>query len=189
MKVCNKCKQELDINEFHKHPGTKDGHQTFCKKCQLDYQRKRFNCIPRRIVKDGYKYCPGCELELPINMFGLSVSRGDSLTDYCKICKHNRYMNPTLEKNHANRATNIRAKYNLSWEQYTDTFAEQNGKCAICNTNMYLNAKDRNKTACIDHKHETGKVRGLLCGKCNRGLGNFEDDKELLQNAITYLGE
>lgn len=58
--------------------------------------------------------------------------------------------------------------------------AEQNGLCKICN---------RNKELVVDHCPKTGKVRGLLCGKCNKGLGHFFDNKNYLKQAINYLGE
>lgn len=61
---------------------------------------------------------------------------------------------------------------------------EQNYKCAICNEDFKKNEK-----ICIDHNHETDKVRGLLCGKCNTGLGLFNDDKEILINAAIYLNK
>jgi hypothetical protein len=58
-------------------------------------------------------------------------------------------------------------------------YERQNGNCAICNNNYpVLN---------IDHDHETGKVRALLCGECNRGLGFFHDNLELLKKGIDYL--
>ncbi len=58
-------------------------------------------------------------------------------------------------------------------------FAAQEGACAICHrTDRPLN---------IDHCHDSGKVRGLLCGPCNRGIGFLEDDVTLLQSAIDYL--
>lgn len=56
-------------------------------------------------------------------------------------------------------------------------------KCNICGK------KPQNKRLAIDHDHKTNKIRGLLCGQCNRGLGCFYDNKKLLKNAIIYLNE
>lgn len=65
----------------------------------------------------------------------------------------------------------------------------QNYKCAICGEEVFLfgDLKNRNKVAHVDHDHETGEVRGLLCDKCNRGLGFFRDNPEYLLKAASYL--
>ena len=57
---------------------------------------------------------------------------------------------------------------------------EQHNLCKICS---------KEKQLMVDHCHTTGKVRGLLCGKCNKGLGHFKDDIQVIKNIITYLGE
>lgn len=71
-------------------------------------------------------------------------------------------------------------RYGLSEEEYADLLSEQSHACAICSERM--------DPACVDHDHETGEVRGLLCSPCNTGLGLFRDDPELLRAAIAYLG-
>ena len=63
--------------------------------------------------------------------------------------------------------------------------ARQGGKCAICGTQYVLGLK----RLALDHCHETGRIRGLLCGSCNRGLGLFRDNPERLRKAIEYLGK
>lgn len=72
--------------------------------------------------------------------------------------------------------------YDISHEQYTSLWSEQNGSCAICHNEF---AED--SEACIDHSHDTGEVRGLLCNNCNNGLGRFKDNIQYLQSAINYL--
>lgn len=64
--------------------------------------------------------------------------------------------------------------YNISLEDYERMSLEQNHKCAICG-NPEMNNK--NKVLCVDHDHTTGKIRSLLCGSCNTGLGSFKDNK------------
>lgn len=70
------------------------------------------------------------------------------------------------------------SKYGITPGEYIDMLLDQDKRCAICNTRDYL---------VIDHCHATGKVRGLLCNKCNLGLGLFKDNVDSLQNAIKYL--
>ena len=68
----------------------------------------------------------------------------------------------------------------------------QGGCCPICSTklvNIEIDGEVKNKgnTACVDHCHETGKVRGILCAKCNKALGLFNDNLISLQNAFNYI--
>ena len=60
---------------------------------------------------------------------------------------------------------------------------KQNGVCAICNKEE----KSKNKNLFVDHDHQTGKVRSLLCNNCNSGLGQFNDNLNLLESAVLYL--
>lgn len=68
-------------------------------------------------------------------------------------------------------------------KQYKNYLASQNNLCAICGQ-PEISARYRLN---VDHDHITGKIRGLLCSLCNRGLGNFRDNPELLEQAIRYL--
>ncbi len=77
----------------------------------------------------------------------------------------------------------IKNKYGLTEEDYIKMIDAQKGCCWICDTSE----KDNGKRLVVDHNHVTGKVRGLLCGRCNTGIGGFRDDVELLSAAISYL--
>jgi len=72
-------------------------------------------------------------------------------------------------------------KYEVTVNQYNDQFLIQKGLCFICNKSEYP------RLLCVDHCHLTSKIRGLLCSKCNLGLGNFCDNTDLLVKAIQYL--
>ena len=72
--------------------------------------------------------------------------------------------------------------YGITKEAYDTMMTLQNGVCAICEGRY-----DDKKKLAIDHCHDTGTIRGLLCNKCNRGLGMFEDDPTLLNKAVEYL--
>lgn len=77
------------------------------------------------------------------------------------------------------------APYDLTEEEFKRMLEDQNGRCLICN--LRPSGKGPNAVLHIDHCHETGKVRGLLCQACNRGLGFFRDDPARLTAAVDYL--
>lgn len=72
----------------------------------------------------------------------------------------------------------LKTKYGLTRESYEAMLADQGGRCAVCKEALMMH---------VDHCHSTGKVRGLLCIGCNRGLGYFKDRPELLKRAAAYL--
>ena len=72
----------------------------------------------------------------------------------------------------------LRRYYGISLDQYNKMFSDQQGKCAICGKAEKLH---------VDHCHTTSKIRGLLCGRCNRGIGSFKDSITSLLNAARYL--
>ena len=83
------------------------------------------------------------------------------------------------------RGFHLRRTYNISLEEYNQIFAEQNGKCAICGKHQ----SEIKISLYVDHCHNTGRIRGLLCPSCNFGLGYFQDDIENLKCAILYLNK
>ncbi len=74
----------------------------------------------------------------------------------------------------------IMEKYNLTIDQYNILYDSQNGKCAICE-------KADNKNLSVDHNHQTGKVRSLLCARCNLALGNIREDLEVAKSLVKYI--
>lgn len=79
-----------------------------------------------------------------------------------------------------------RRRYGITRDDYNLMFSKQKGKCAICATEE---VGRKHTHFHVDHNHTTGKVRGLLCDKCNRGLGYFNDNSDTLNNAQRYLNE
>lgn len=75
-------------------------------------------------------------------------------------------------------------RFGIGWPERLRMSAEHEGKCAICGEEEQLPGRPLH----VDHCHDTQRVRGLLCGHCNRGLGSFRDDPDRLANAIKYLG-
>lgn len=79
----------------------------------------------------------------------------------------------------AYRNSRLFYKYGITLNQYNCLFNVQKGLCLIC--------RSRKKILCVDHDHKTGKVRGLLCDFCNKGLGYFKDDMRLILRSVEYL--
>jgi hypothetical protein len=76
------------------------------------------------------------------------------------------------------RSITLKYRYGISEQEFQIRLSAQNGLCAICQTAPGTD---------VDHDHVTGKIRGILCGSCNRGVGLFKDDAELLSRATDYV--
>lgn len=98
--------------------------------------------------------------------------------DRAVYAKQWRKDNPDKVKNN-----DLRTRFNITLEDYNIMYENQNGCCAICNKHSI----DEKQALAVDHCHDTGKVRGLLCKQCNMGIGSLKDSTELLKKAITYL--
>ncbi len=84
------------------------------------------------------------------------------------------------------RASHMRKKYGITLSEYDAIVQAQAGLCPICRR-VLSDTDPRGFRPHVDHCHETGKTRGVLCGRCNRGLGTFKDSIVLMRNAIEYL--
>lgn len=133
--------------------------------------------------------CSKCGEIKQADLFYKRADRPRGRQSKCKDCIGNsskqvrewRTKNP--EKNSDLRQRERVTLYSISVEQYDRMLAEQSGHCAICNS-----VEPGGKGAWhIDHDHATGKVRGLLCNRCNAGLGYFRDNMANLERAIAYL--
>lgn len=80
-------------------------------------------------------------------------------------------------------AKHVRRKYGISIEQYDRFVAAQANRCAICGSRQSRGFE----RLCVDHCHDTGQIRGLLCHRCNTGIGLFVSDYSLLEAAAHYL--
>lgn len=81
-------------------------------------------------------------------------------------------------------------KINITWEKYLAMFIEQDYKCAICRISIApstVQCMGNQVVGCVDHDHNTSKVRGLLCQRCNSGIGNLGDNSAVCHGAGNYL--
>lgn len=99
--------------------------------------------------------------------------------------KRRREIEPDYE-----HGVSISKQYGISKAEYQTILSKQNGACAICKSGetSICNRSNKIRRLTVDHCHTTGKIRGILCSRCNRALGFFKDDIENLHSAIKYLG-
>jgi len=134
------------------------------------------------------KVCPACTKEKSREDFyvrsGLFTTAGRPvLMSHCKDC-HKAGMR-AYASDHADkkRAKNLLTNYGITVEQYDEMLARQDGGCGICGAKT----DSQGRRLHVDHSHETGRVRGLLCDPCNRAIGLMRDDIDRLKMAIKYL--
>lgn len=198
-KFCRFCQQYKPPSEFHKDRSKKDGLNPYCKTCQIARQKDYTARPPRKsTAPEGFKRCQHCKETKRVDAFYKVKSYYDGLNKNCKACSakfHDKWRKNNLSKVSAGakkwrdahpertRDYSIKQNYGLPFGTYQKMFDEQNGQCAICET-----ATPGGKGSFhVDHCHDAGNVRGLLCHHCNVGIGHFLHRIDLLQSAINYL--
>ena len=153
---------------------------------------------PDPLYKQKKKKCYKCNRIKSFKDFNKSKINKSQVRSLCKSCNlksSNDWRNKNRQK--INLMAQIRRKndpmkfrnlylkrtYNLTLCDYNKLLNNQNKCCKICK----IKYNKVNKGLMVDHCHKTGKVRGLLCNLCNRGLGHFKDSPKLLMNAKKYL--
>jgi hypothetical protein len=133
------------------------------------------------------KVCKTCRIEKPVSDY-YRANGGTTLFPECKRCnsdrarewhRNRRKQDPTYASN--NR---MRASYGIGLVEYEAMLAAQGGGCAVC---AATKPGGRGKRFHVDHDHETGAVRGLLCHACNVAIGTLGDDTDRLLAAATYV--
>lgn len=130
------------------------------------------------------KVCNRCKAPKPRTAF---YPNGRGVTSMCRPC-HNDYaknrakLQPEIA-NARSRRSKMKTMYGITLEKYDDMLQAQGGVCAICASD---DPKGMGRFP-VDHCHDTGKVRGLLCTLCNQALGMFRDSEDTLLAAIAYL--
>lgn len=134
------------------------------------------------------KECARCHEVKAAEEFYKNRAMASGLTSYCKRCNSEsgkvQYKRSQQRVQIRNRQR-LLSTYGLTTESYNELLHAQQLCCAICGTQQ--SGHTNTEKLSVDHDHDTGKVRGLLCHRCNRGLGHFSDDPALLEAAIHYL--
>ena len=130
------------------------------------------------------KKCKKCKETKPLTEF---YSRGDRVASICRVCDMQKKMEfkakyPEKVKARDRRYA-LKKLYGITIEEYNRLLKEQDECCAICGKHQL----DFEKHLVVDHDHNTGEVRGLLCNNCNLMIGNSKDDPDILINGSKYL--
>jgi hypothetical protein len=147
------------------------------------------------------KVCTKCQERKPITDYHNSKRSKDGLFWHCKICcrkrhtdwaENNRehmkeYRQNWNDQNPEYGRRYTLQKYDLTVDQYNNMLTEQVGVCKICGQPETSVSRGALRSLSVDHCHDTGKVRGLLCYRCNTSIGRMNDDPDLLQKAVDYL--
>ena len=158
-KVCSKCKRRLPTDMFYKDKTRKDGLRNKCKDCDREIKRK-------------YTQTPHAKKLRKINQK-----------------KYRQTLRGKTVDKAVNRKHRLKREYNMTVKEYSTMLQQQNGVCAICGKSETHTNQGGVMPLSIDHNHKTGKVRGLLCARCNITLGFVKDNKNLLLKLAIYLEE
>jgi hypothetical protein len=161
MKRCKKCGVEKVLEDFYQAAGMRDGHRNDCKVCDLAAKRVRYLADPAKAIARVKRW----QQQNP---------------DRVNATQRARRAEPSAKR--AERASYLKRKYGITIEQYDELLAAQGGKCAICRREPRPDISLH-----LDHDHETGQLRGILCFRCNNALGDFDDDVSLLRAAVRYI--
>lgn len=169
MKICSRCNKHLEKIDFYKDSKSKDGLFSYCKKCSWEVAQSWRERNKGKVIEFRKNYYQRNKVEL---------QRKRKVREVCNSEKTKKM------RSEWNRAHRIR-KYGITIKEYNEMLKSQDFRCAICETEI------DQKTLNIDHCHITNKVRGILCTKCNVGLGHLEKtfiSNDLLDKALAYLG-
>jgi Recombination endonuclease VII len=201
-KVCSHCKRPLPVSEFYGDKGRVSGLYPRCRDCiRLERSGKpkpsqagRYKRL-REEYPEGMKRCSRCKgLKLVDEFFRNNNTKTGhlGLHPWCKLCdqKQNAAYRATPRGMASRRKTELK-RMGLTPERYDEFLRLQGGGCAICGERPapgYNLRVDHDHRCCPGDAKSCGKcIRGLLCGKCNTGLGQFLDSEDLLLKAAAYV--
>lgn len=187
MKQCTKCGRWKGVSEFYKCERNGDKSQDWCKKCQKERQE---NDRKPKKEYDAKRYLGDREGIIErVSGYG-KTEKGAAVQRKSKAkykkSDNGKEADRRYEKTagcieHKKKRHLVRA-YNITTKDFYQMLEVQGNKCLICKTD-----KPGKRGFQVDHDHKTGKIRGLLCFRCNVGLGFFVDSVAALKSAIQYL--
>ncbi len=200
IRVCGKCQRELPLSEFSIADKRTGARKRRCKACEADRVRAYYNSNSdyRERVKATARpetmVCKRCKKELSLDGFNRHPTARYGRNTVCRECKiaegrdavkTGRWPSFTQENQ---RAYHLMKRYGITPEEYDRRLSDQGGGCALCGSTE-IGSKESVKFFMVDHDHNTGAVRGLLCATCNMWVGNCEQLLERVGEAklMRYL--
>lgn len=184
IQVCTRCKKEKSLNDFNKSKRKKSGRLSQCKDCSKSYHVEYYVKNKPKILARNQKWIEENRKRYVANQ---------------KESDHRRYLDnreEMLDRQNTNqdRRKKVRfgllQRYGLTLEDYEHILELQGGMCAICKGPETRKSRlGRTYSLGVDHDHDTGIIRGLLCFNCNFALGKLSDSSEVLFRAAYYLLE
>jgi hypothetical protein len=176
MKTCSKCQARKPAAQFYSHPTTRDGLSSWCRVC---------TCAERKAAQlrdpEGHRAKARA-------WYWANRERAISRTTRSRAKwtpeHHERHR-------HHNFKSHLRRKYGVTLEWWHAKQTEQNNLCALCGSPPTITERGKSRTKAspwiVDHNHQTGAVRDLLCVRCNTLVGFVETSPHLIESALAYL--
>lgn len=193
-KRCRDCGRDKPLEEFWRNASSPDGRATYCIPCFKVRNRaaaeRRASREGRPIreqsmrptnIPDNQRYCPSCQQVLPIEEFVRNRRTKSGFGSYCRPCQRAKVAESVKRRHGTTRHYHLKRRYGLGADEVLAMLEVQDSACLVCRRRITV------ETSHVDHDHDTGSVRGILCFGCNGGLGQFGDDPEVLVRAARYL--
>ena len=161
MKRCKKCGRVQPIENFYRAGGTRDGHRSDCKACNLAEKHLRYAQNPTPYIERAKAW---------------------QRANKERVAQVQRARRQRPEVKRAERSAYLKRKYGITADEYDSMLDAQGGGCAICGRPPRPDISLH-----VDHEPTSGRVRSLLCFPCNNLLGDAHDDPSLLRAAADYL--
>ena len=160
-KTCRLCGREQPLENFYPAKGMRDGRRNECKACFKERAAARYRANPEPVKERVRRW----QRENPE-----------------KQAARMREYRASGRRSEVDRRSHLKRRFGITPEQYESMLEAQGGRCAICRRRPRADIALH-----VDHEHESGEIRGLLCFRCNNALGDFGDSERLLHRAAAYL--
>jgi len=211
MKRCTSCGERKLKSEFNTYKNSRDGLNSSCRAClgKAKFEaRQRLKSrsdeeIEAAAAVRGPKTCRKCQVVKGHDEYPRDRGRRDGRSTMCLTCAaattiyYNSLLTPEERRRRKavhyqnnreqNRERRLKYNFGITGEEYSRMFESQGGVCAICDQPEFASRNGAVIQLSVDHDHTTGVVRQLLCSACNKAVGYFRDNPELMRRAALYI--